>query len=181
MFEYTESAVLVAVDHSRMKLLMPAWRKAQDQARNGERDSAERRLATLRQLDLTREEQSTVEFMIGAVRAACHDRVHVFALSEPDGIYYLPAELFVPGAPSWKPIEADYKRTRSRRPDGSYEDIKAWLRREKRADTSPKAFEKAAASAGDALPDEIARLYSAALEMASETYPRRSRWEADSP
>ena len=165
IFDYTSASLLVAIDNLRLPSLMPAWEQARDEAKTGGGAKARRLLEKLS--NLSREEKAVVEFMKRALVPGRQDRIRVHPLSEPDGIYYLPPGNFVSGASSWNPIRAEYEATRKRRSAGGYEDMKTWLRREKGSNTSVTAFGKAARSMEDAIPDELGRLYSLALGLAT--------------
>ena len=131
----------------------------------GRVDQAHRILSDLEPRVRSDEEAKFVDFAHAAVDLGKTARLHLCGLSQPDILYYMPAEMFVPGS-DWPTLQEQYENTRQLRSQGGHENMKEWLLREHQSKVTANTMRKAAETL-DHIPDDLVRLLDRALNISS--------------
>ncbi len=141
IFDYTSASVIICLDRIRADRVEVVFAEANELLQAGPPRSARNRFdKALNERGWSPEELAAFRFGRRAVETRKLDRVRVFGLSEPDIIYYLPVEYFVPGERSWQPVQQRYRDTRR---DG--QKMYEWLRETRTAKkTNAEGFAEAA-------------------------------------
>lgn len=148
LFAYTDAALLVAVDRTRVNRIDSAWVRAKSIASQGRRKAAIGELMVGG--DLSSEERLLLEFCRRAVEAGRTDRVDVFGFEKADVLQYLPVAEFVANAGSWEQLVDEWRAS------GGGPSFKHWLRGHG-ATVSVKSAERAV-KAMDSVPSEFMAL-----------------------
>lgn len=146
----TDTAILVVLDNDARASLAPVWNRLRAHAGRGDLNQARSELGALSRLG-TAESAWLTALAERAVAIGRLDRLHVFGLSEPDILFYLPPEDFKLTA-SWRDLHKEWRALPRDRPD-----FKSWLRATRAASISTKRAERSASAMTD-VPEDLADL-----------------------
>lgn len=164
LFTYTDAEVLVLLDRVRGEQWSAVWTETKDLAAGGREAEAHGRLTKGLGRFQSAEEEQLSAFAHAAIDLGKADRLQLWGLSQPDIIYYLPADSFVQGE-SWSDLQASYLASRKTF-GGEPEGIKRWLEREHDARISIPVLRRAAKALIEAPPDELSEFATHAINVA---------------
>lgn len=167
LFDYTNADVMVVVDNVDGPEFAEAWELAKQEVAAGKNDKA--RALLDRAKGAGSEWEHLRMFANAAIDHGGVERLHVYGLSQPDIIYYLPSDDFVSGS-SWEELSSAYFK--ERKPiAGGVEGIKPWLKRRHGVNVTTKKMTSAARLV-DEPHDDLWRVMRYATSLA---LPRRER------
>jgi hypothetical protein len=153
IFDFTDTNLVVVLDHVSAQRAHVAWaaaKSAMSQPAKNRRRVRGEAFKALEPLTKSRnpEERYLGELCNRAIDTGRADRIQIFGLHARDILRYLDVESFVPGAPSWEALEAEWNHV---------DDFKQWLRRRYHARITVRTIRRAAESL-DTIPDELRTL-----------------------
>lgn len=146
LISMTDATVLVVLDNDAHGRLYPMWERLRAHADSGDVEAADKEVNAIRLIG-TGESSWLAELAERSLRIGRLDRLHVFGLSEPDVLFYLPPEAFKLTDP-WLDLHREWRALPRGRAD-----FKTWLRSEKGASISTPRAKRAATALQDVPPD----------------------------
>ena len=155
LFDHTDAHVFAILDAIPAHQLTSAWEDALSLAKTQSMQVA---------IDHIRESLKSIKadeagwmtgFLTRALETHRQSRVTPYSLPNPDVLYYLPVDAFVPGATSWEDLRDELERDRQQPASGRL--FKDWLRTAKSADLSTENIERVAREV-DSTPQDLEHL-----------------------
>lgn len=158
LFEQTAARVVIAVDHSRAKVIKHLNQLLKDESLSSAPEKLHARLMRVLPDRGTKEEESLRELVRAAIQAGQQNRITLYGLSKPDIIHYLNHEhLGLEKKEDWATLDRQWKA----RPDSTYKGgdltFKDWLKEAKNVRITTRSLERVV-SQEDSIPPEITSL-----------------------